>query len=284
MNRALRPARPRVSVVIPTINEARNLEVLLPDMPDVHEVVLVDAGSTDDTVAVAERLVTTHLNVIQQTRSGKGNALVCGMHAATGDIIVTLDADGSADPCEIEFFVDALVAGADFAKGSRHMTGGGSEDLTLLRSLGNRGLNLVSNFRLRTKFTDLCYGYNALWADIVPVLDLPDPGLPTPAHGGRLWGDGFEIETLVTVRVAQAGLNVAEVPSYELNRIFGESNLRTFADGQRVLRTIAVETATRGRGKVGTLTSCAPRHDHVGRCQLRTAAQRDIPSAIASAA
>ena len=283
MNHALRPARPRVSVVIPTINEARNLEVLLPDLPEVYEVVLVDAGSTDDTVEVARRLVTTKLNVIQQTRTGKGNALVCGMHAATGDVIVTLDADGSADPCEIEFFVDALVDGADFAKGSRHMVGGGSDDLTLLRSLGNRGLNLISNLRLRTKFTDLCYGYNAMWSDIIPALDLPHPSLPAPAHGGRLWGDGFEIETLVTVRVAQAGLNVAEVPSFELNRIFGESNLRTFADGQRVLRTIAVETATRGRGKVGSLVSCAPRHHHLATCRLRTA-ERETASPIASAA
>ena len=199
-----RPHSPRVSVIIPTKDEAKNLEVLLPDMPDVHEVVLVDAGSQDGTVDVA-RSHLSNLQVINQTRTGKGNALVCGMHAATGDILVTLDADGSADPCEIPAFVDALVEGADFAKGSRYMTGGGSVDLTRLRSAGNWGLNVLSNLSLGTKFTDLCYGYNAFWKSIVPALNLPDPDLPRPANGGRIWGDGFEIETLITVRAAQAG-------------------------------------------------------------------------------
>lgn len=263
-----RPHSPRVSVIIPTKDEAKNLEVLLPDMPGVHEVVLVDAGSQDGTVDVA-RSHLSNLQVINQTRTGKGNALVCGMHAATGDILVTLDADGSADPCEIPAFVDALVEGADFAKGSRYMTGGGSVDLTRLRSAGNWGLNVLSNLSLGTKFTDLCYGYNAFWKSIVPALNLPDPDLPRPANGGRIWGDGFEIETLITVRAAQAGLAVTEVPSFELNRIHGESNLRTFADGQRVLRTIATETARNGRAKRTRLVAAPARH-HLPTCRLRS--------------
>ena len=126
-----RSSSPRVSIVIPTKDEAKNLEVLLPDLPDVYEVVLVDAGSTDGTVDVARRHL-SNVRVVEQTRTGKGNALVCGMYAAAGDVIVTLDADGSADPCEIPAFVDALVDGADFAKGSRYMSGGGSVDLPQL--------------------------------------------------------------------------------------------------------------------------------------------------------
>lgn len=263
-----RTSSPKVSVVIPTKNEARNLEVLIPDLPDVHEVVLVDANSTDGTVAVARQLL-NNLTVVQQTRKGKGNALICGMHAATGDIVVTLDADGSADPCEIHSFVQALVDGADFAKGSRYLAGGGSVDLTRLRSTGNRWLNRISNVLLGTHFTDLCYGYNAFWRDIMPALNLPDPDLPVPLNGQGVWGDGFEIETLVAVRVAQAGLAVTEVPSYELDRIHGESNLRTFADGQRVLRTIAVETHRGGRAKPARLVTAPARH-HSPECRLRT--------------
>ena len=262
-----RSSSPRVSIVIPTKDEASNLEVLLPDLPDVYEVVLVDAGSTDGTIDVARRHL-TNLQVVQQTRTGKGNALVCGMHAATGDIIVTLDADGSADPCEIPAFVDVLVDGADFAKGSRYLPGGGSVDLTRLRSAGNKGLNRLSNLCLGTRFTDLCYGYNAFWRDIVPTLRLPHPDLPRPSGSGRIWGDGFEIETLVTVRVAQAGLAVTEVPSFELDRIHGESNLRTFADGQRVLRTITAETAKGGRAKPSRLIAAPARH-HAPTCRLR---------------
>jgi hypothetical protein len=99
------------------------------------------------------------------------------------------------------------------------------------------------NVGFRTRFTDLCYGYNAFWADLVPLLELPDHR-PAAADGaGMLWGDGFEIETLISCRVAGAGLTIAEVPSVERRRIHGRSNLRTFADGWRVLRTLRTERA-----------------------------------------
>ena len=120
------------------------------------------------------------VRAITQTRKGKGNAMACGFAAATGDVIVMFDADGSADPAEIPAFVAALVAGADFAKGSRFAPGGGSDDITLLRRTGNAGLNGVANALFGTSYTDLCYGYNAFWADLLPLLDLPDPTTPHP--------------------------------------------------------------------------------------------------------
>src|SRR5580704_15404494 len=131
---------PRVSVVIPTLNEARNLPYVFSRLPpDVHEVIVVDGHSVDDTVAVARQL-RPDVRVVQQTRRGKGNALACGFEAATGDVIAMVDADGSADPGEIPKFVAALLRGADFAKGTRFAVGGGSSDITQLRTLGNRVL------------------------------------------------------------------------------------------------------------------------------------------------
>jgi glycosyltransferase involved in cell wall biosynthesis len=237
-----RPVRPWVSVVVPARNEARNLEIMLPALaavrPAVHEIIVVDGNSVDGTAETAQRVL-PDAKVIGQTRIGKGNALACGFAAASGDIIVMFDADGSADPAEIPAFVAALVAGADFAKGSRFTAGGGSDDITPLRNAGNAGLNLVANTLFGTGHTDLCYGYNAFWADIRPVLDLPM--LDAPAGRVMLWGDGFEIETLLSCRVAVAGLTVTEVPSVERSRIFGQTNLRTFVDGTRVLRTLVVE-------------------------------------------
>jgi hypothetical protein len=217
----------RISVVIPALNEALNLRHVLANLPDnVFEVVLVPGTSTDDTETVARRL-RPDVRVVHQTRSGKGNALACGFAACQGDIIVTLDADGSADPKEIPAFVGALLAGADFAKGTRAIQGGGSHDMTVLRRLGNRGLTHLANVLHGTHYSDLCYGYNAFWHACLPALNVDI--------------DGFEVETLINLRAAKSGLRVAEVASFELARIHGDSNLRTFRDGWRVLGTILRE-------------------------------------------
>ncbi len=232
---------PNVSVVIPALNEERNLPHVFAALPrEVSQVVLVDGGSVDATVAVAREL-RPDLVVVQQTRTGKGNALACGFAACTGDNIVMIDADGSTDPAEIPRFVGALLEGADFVKGSRFGDEGDSHDITPLRRLGNNGLNTTVNVLFGTRFTDLCYGYNAFWRRVVPTLGLPDPALAQPRGGGKLWGDGFEVETLINIRAAAEGLVIAEVPSVEHARMHGESNLNTFRDGLRVLRTILSE-------------------------------------------
>ncbi|NAS26164.1 glycosyltransferase [Herbidospora sp. NEAU-GS84] len=222
---------PRVSVVVPAMNEAENLPHVFATLPRwVHEVVLVDGDSTDDTVAVARRL-RPGLRVVTQPGRGKGDALAAGFAACTGEIIVMIDADGSTDGREIVRFVAALVAGADYAKGSRFTHGGGSDDITLGRRLGNLLLSGLVNLIYGTRYTDLCYGYNAFWASGLDVLS-PDCA-------------GFEVETLMNIRAAKAGLKVHEVPSHERGRIHGTSNLRTFRDGWRVLKTILRERDTR---------------------------------------
>ena len=239
------PARPepwpKVSVVIPTLNEARNLPHVFAKLPaDLHEVIIVDGNSVDDTVATARGL-RSDVRIVRQNRSGKGNALACGFAAATGDIIAMVDADGSADPAEIPQFVQALLDGADFAKGTRFAGGGGSSDITRLRHLGNRVLSGLVNMLCRTKYSDLCYGYNAFWRRHVPVFGLETESDVPAGSGTRLWGDGFEVETLINIRIAQAGLKVTEVASYEHSRIHGVSNLNATRDGWRVLRTIFAE-------------------------------------------
>ena len=226
-----------MSVVMPTLNEARNLPHVFAALPGgIHEVIVVDGHSVDDTLAVARRL-RPDVRIVMQTRRGKGNALACGFAAATGDIIAMIDADGSTDPNEIPRFVRALLDGADFAKGSRFVRGAGSTDITRLRWLGNRALSAAVNLAYGTRYSDLCYGYNAFWRRHVPVLGLA----ATEADDVPRWGDGFEVETLINIRVAVAGLTVTEVPSFERPRIHGVSNLRTFSDGSRVLRTIMAE-------------------------------------------
>ncbi|MET1063488.1 MAG: glycosyltransferase family 2 protein [Arthrobacter sp.] len=222
--------RASVSVVIPTLNEEMNLPWVLRRMPSyVDEVVIVDGRSHDNTIDVA-RALRVDVVVVAEPRKGKGIAVRAGFAAASGDIIVMLDADGSMDPQEIGWFVSPLQHDYDFVKGSRYVTGGGSEDLTWLRNTGNRVLTGLANTVLRSNYSDLCYGYIALRRECLEVLELES--------------DGFEIETELIVRAARAGLRIAEVPSFELDRISGASNLQTFRDGWRVLRTLARECTT----------------------------------------
>jgi glycosyltransferase involved in cell wall biosynthesis len=226
-SKTLHERRPKVSVVIPALNEADNLAFILPLLPPlVDEVILVDGRSTDGTVEVARRLYPS-VRLVEQIGDGKGNALNGGFRAATGDVIVMLDADGSADPGEIPRFLEALEQGAQFAKGTRFAQGGGSQDITRLRRAGNAVLTRLVNLLYGTKYSDLCYGYNAFLVECLPQLNVDC--------------NGFEVETLINVRLAKAGLRVTEVPSFEHARISGRSNLNAARDGWRVLRTILSE-------------------------------------------
>jgi len=226
-----RVRKTKVSVVVPAMNEAQNIGHVLERLPDgLHEVILVDGNSSDNTIEVACR-VRPDIRVLVQSGRGKGDAFRTGFAAVTGNLVVMLDADGSADPAEIPRFVEALEAGADFAKGSRFLPGGGSADITHLRSLGNSVLSGTANLLHGTHFTDLCYGYNAFWARCLPFIALDVPG--------------FEVETLINLRVAGSGMMITEVPSYEADRLYGQSNLNTFRDGFRVLGTILGEARRR---------------------------------------
>jgi glycosyltransferase involved in cell wall biosynthesis len=226
-----RQAVPSVSVVVPARNEARNLPHVFASIPPwVDEVVLVDGNSSDDTVAVARQLL-PQVRVVAQQGCGKGDALRVGFGAAKGDIIVMIDADGSTDGAEIPRFVGALMAGADFVKGSRFSSGGGSDDITLTRRIGNWVLSGLVNRLFGTRYTDLCYGYNAFWARHLPALSVDC--------------DGFEVETVMNIRAARAGLRVHEVPSHEYSRMHGMSNLHIVRDGWRIAKVIVRERLSR---------------------------------------
>jgi glycosyltransferase involved in cell wall biosynthesis len=221
------PHEPTVSVVVPALNEAENLPYVLPRIPDwVNEVLLVDGHSTDNTVAVALQL-RPDIHILEQEGCGKGAALRTGLLAATGDIIVMLDADGSMDPAEIPAFVGALISGADFVKGSRFLQGCGTLDMPLLRRLGNWALVKLTNVLFRTHFTDITYGYNAVWREHADALALEI--------------DGWAQEIVSNIRAVRARLRVVEVGSYEYKRITGTAKLVTFSAGWTILKAIIRE-------------------------------------------
>lgn len=221
---------PKITALLCTLNEEKNLPHVLPEIPsDVYEVLIVDGYSKDNTVKVAKQILPS-ARIIFQPGKGKGDALRYGIREAKGDIIVMLDADGSMAPEEIPLFVEPLLKGFDFVKGSRFLPGGGTADMSKHRIFGNWVFTTLTNILHRCRYTDLCYGYNAFWKKAFETVNFN--------------GNGFEVETEINIRIRKAGLKVAEVPSFEAERINGEGKLHSLKDGWRILTTIFKEVRT----------------------------------------
>jgi glycosyltransferase involved in cell wall biosynthesis len=217
----------KITLVVPTFNEEGNLPHVLPQIPSiVDEIIIVDGHSSDNTVAVAG-ILCPRAHVIYQEGKGKGNALRTGFKHANGDIVVTMDADGSMNPDEIIRFVGVLKSGYDFAKGSRFILSGGTNDAPRHRLFGNWALALITNMLYQTHYTDVTYGYNALSRRCLEMMKL------------RSWG--FSIETEMAIKAKKTGMKIIEVPSFESPRISGQAKLNSYRDGWLILKIIVAE-------------------------------------------
>jgi glycosyltransferase involved in cell wall biosynthesis len=235
---------PRVSVVIAAWDEEESLGYVLPRLPrGLFEVILVDGNSTDRTVERAIEL-RPDIRIVFQPGKGKGDALRAGFAAASGDLVIAIDADGSTDPIEIPAFVGALLSGADYVKGSRFIPGGGTDDMTFTRKMGNWGLMQLCRILFGTRYTDLNYGFTGFWRRELKTLDLRS--------------EGFEIETEMNLRAAIAGLKVVEVASFEGPRVGGVAHLVPLKDGWRVLMEIFRQRARPSAAKLSTVSAFAP--------------------------
>lgn len=220
-------SEPKISVLVFTLNEEASLPHVLPRIPEwVHEVILVDGHSTDNTVALAKEL-RPGVRVLQQPGRGKGDALRYGIAHVKGDIIVTLDADGQTDPVELPRFVEAIRRGYDFAKGTRFRRPF-STIRPIHRIIGNWIITLVFDLFFFRLYTDLCSGYNAFRKEAVRSVDLSYP-------------DGLADEPLVHARVRKAGLRVIEVPHRDMPRIAGDSKAPSWRQGFGAIKTIVRE-------------------------------------------
>lgn len=222
-----------VSLVIPALNEAEGIRAVLSEVPTlIDEVIVVDGRSTDGTLAVAAQVCPRAICTTQPGR-GKGDALKHGLSLATGDIVVTMDADGSMSLADVPLMVDKLLDGCDFVKGSRSLPGAGSADFTPIRRLGNWALTRVANVIFGAGYTDITYGFNAYWRPMMANVD----GL----------SDGFQFEIQAAIRAARAGLKTAEVPCHEHPRVGGVSKLNPIRDGWFILKVICGEALPRRR-------------------------------------
>ena len=209
----------RVSVVIPTLNEEENLPYVFARLPArLHEVIVVDGHSIDHTVAIARKL-RPDVRIVMQTGRGKGNALATGFRDVPATSSSCSTPTGRPTPARSRGSSRRCAMALTSSRG-RALPRVEAARISPSREIGNRALGALVNALYRTSYTDLCYGYNAFWARCLPYM--------------RVDCDGFEVETLINVRIAKAGLVVHEVPSHERPRLHGTSNLSAVRDGGRV--------------------------------------------------
>lgn len=218
---------PKVTVLICTLDEAENLPHVLPKIPGwVHEILMIDGHSTDKTVEVAKTM-RPEVTVLYQPGKGKGDALKCGIEHASGDIIVTLDADGATDPEEMPKFIEPLLDGYDFAKGSRFLQRF-PHNKPWHRILGNWVIVMTFNILFLRKYTDLCSGYNAFRRKKVAQVNLFSP-------------DGFENEPLINTRAKKKGLRIIEVGHSDEGRLGGDVKEQSWRQGFKAIKSIIRE-------------------------------------------
>jgi len=219
-------ARSKITVLICTRNEAENLPRVLPKIPEwVHEILIVDGHSTDGTVELAKHLC-PRARILPQPGKGKSEALCYGVQQATGDIVITLDADGETDPEDIPRFVEPLLNGYDFAKGSRFTSGWANKPWS--RIFGNWLIIRVFNVLYGTNYTDLCSGYNAFWKEATQRTEL--------------WNvNGWLYEPRIISRALRARLRVVEVPQHYVGRSEGDSKLPNWPQGLSAIWFILLE-------------------------------------------
>jgi glycosyltransferase involved in cell wall biosynthesis len=182
----------KVSIVIPTLNEEKNLPHILPIIPYTYEIIVVDGHSIDDSIKIAKQH-RTDIRILTQPGRGKGDAMRYAFKQAKGDIIITFDADGSINFEETYNMINLLLDGYDLVKGSRFIPGGKTLDMPLYRRLGNRVLTILANILFGTKYTDLVYGFHGFRREAIEKIELKS--------------DGFEIDTELYLKAKKAGLS-----------------------------------------------------------------------------
>ena len=218
--------KPLVSVVMPCLNEEAAIGACIEKIQRTFatagipgEIVVCDNGSTDASVAIAERM---GARVVHQPRRGYGNAYLKGFAEARGEYLIMGDADDTYDFSLIPQFLDRLKnKGFDFVTGSRYLAGGDKHVTGLHRFVGNPALTAILNFLFSTRYTDVYCGFRGFSRAAYDRIHPVSPGME------------FNLELAINARLA--GLNVTEIP-IELGPRKGESKLRTFRDGWRSLR------------------------------------------------
>ncbi len=218
-----------LSVIVPCFNESATIEEILARVlasPYVAEVIVVDDGSTDDTVMIAESLSDPRLRVLRQPHNmGKGAALRKGFHQATAEFVIVQDADLEYDPAEYDILLEPLLAGrADVVFGSRFMSNRPHRVLYYWHSVGNRILTTASNAFTNLNLTDMETCYKVFRREVIQSFELRE--------------DRFGFEPEITAKVAKGRWRIYEVGISYSGRSYAEGKKVGWRDGVHAGRCI----------------------------------------------
>jgi glycosyltransferase involved in cell wall biosynthesis len=225
-----------ISVIIPAFNEEKSIGDVLTRVfraVELHslpcEIIVVNDGSTDRTRKLACNHGATVL--CNEKNRGKGHALARGFKTAKGDIIVTMDADGSHNPEDINKLILPILNGADIVLGSRFATGEGKNSTKRLHVFGNLLINFLILMMTGKNVTDSQTGFRAFRKKVLQEIEITSKG--------------YQVETELTVKMLRSGRTVKEVAVISRKRMNGYSRINPFGDGLRILRAILKWSVTR---------------------------------------
>jgi glycosyltransferase involved in cell wall biosynthesis len=218
-----------VSVVIPVFNEEQTVGDIitrtkrtLKQMGVPYEILVVDDGSVDKSADISQA---KEAHVIKENHQGKGYALRSGFRQAKGELIVTLDADGSHKPEEISMVALCIKEDrADFVIGTRFFNTVNKTKIPKVNRTGNRLFNDLIGFLTGVKVSDSQSGFRAIKSSLI--------------KGMKLRSRGYEVESEILIKALRMGARIAETPISFDQRTVGVSKLDPIRDGLRILYAI----------------------------------------------
>lgn len=224
-----------VSIIIPAYNEEKNLPKVLSELKSIlnldkiqHEILVVNDGSTDNTKEIASQNGAKVLS--NKTNQGKGRSLNFGFEHAKGEILITMDADGSHDPKDIKKLLLPVLNGSDIAVGTRFNNAEGRKTTTPMNLLGNYLINLAFLIITGAVVTDSQSGFRAYKSKILKDITITSKG--------------FEVETELTLKPIMNGYSLKEVPIFVRERANGRSHVNPIRDGLKIFKLLILMSIT----------------------------------------